>query len=436
MSSSNLLELLPDKVRYTRQVLPDDQNAYGLWLEAFEHFHDAADDDQVYSDIFYGTDDEEPVKFPTGVELDRLSALVDSNRQAFQLLDQGVSLGRLQMPMAENLYDTSLDTITSIRAITRMRCVGAKLLCEGQQFEKMTGEMIQVLRLGALLCDGEGTVIDQLVGLAVIGSALGWTQELANQSTLSSESRTRLLTEIQQSKPTTNGLVQSHLVDLSCFSIPMLEKVPENTDLITLVEYLSEHWYNNTTMGDLMEDMGEEFAYEQISPEVREARLGLRKRQIFLLLHGHPKPFDKAATAQLVGEDTAEYIRCIDEGCDSPETVDPLAGLWPGMLTPRYSLDSFGFDPQAIAEREELLDSLDPEEKAELAPEFKQPTDAEIVALNPKLRRVENPVGQLLRNQLRPTDLSYLLSEHDRQLQATQKSLQSWGSKLQGLFPG
>ena len=64
MSSSSLLELLPDKVRYVRKELPDDQNAYGHWLEAFEHFHDAADDDQVYSDIFYGTDDGEPVKFP------------------------------------------------------------------------------------------------------------------------------------------------------------------------------------------------------------------------------------------------------------------------------------------------------------------------------------------------------------------------------------
>ena len=315
-----------------------------------------------------------------------------------------------------------------------MRCVSAKLLCAGQQFEKMTDEMIQVLRLGALLCDGEGTVLDQLVGFTVIGSALGWTQELADQSTFSSESRTRLLTEIQQSKPSTNGLIQSHLVDLSCCSIPMLEKVPENTDLKTLVEYLSEHWYNNTTMGDLLEDMGEEFADEQISPEVREARLGLRKRQMFLLLHGHPKPFDKEATARLVGEDTAEYIRCIDEGCDSPEPVDPRAGLWPEMLAPGYPLDSFGFDPQAIAEREELLDSLEPEERARYEQELRQPTDAEIVALNPKLRRVENPVGQLLRNQLRPTDLSYLLSEHDRQLQATQKSLQSWGSKLKGLL--
>ncbi len=43
--------------------------------------------------------------------------------------------------------------------------------------------------------------------------------------------------------------------------------------------------------------------------------------------------------------------------------------------------------------------------------------------MNPKLRRIDNPVGQLLRNQLRPTDLSYLLSEHDRQLQATQKAV-------------
>ncbi len=229
-------------------------------------------------------------------------------------------------------------------------------------------------------------------------------------------------------------LIQSHLVDLSFCSIPILEKVPENTDLKTLVEYLSEHWYNNTTMGDLMEDLGEEFADEQISPEVREGRLGLRKRQIFLLLHGHPNLFDKNATARLVGEDTAEYIRCIDEGCDSPELVDPLAGLWPRMLAPGYSLDWFGFDPQAIAEREELLDSLEPEERARYEQELRQPTDAEIVALNPKLRRVENPVGQLLRNQLRPTDLSYLLSEHDRQLQATQKSLQSWGSKLKGLL--
>ena len=429
MSSSNLLELLPDEVRYTRQVLPDDQNAYGLWLEAFERFHDAAYDDQVYFDIFYGTDDGKPAKFPTGAGFDRLSALVESNRQAFHLLDQGVRLGRLQLPVLVEPRDTSFDTITTIRAITRMRCVGAKLLCAGQQFEKMTDEMIQILRLGALLCNGEGTVIDQIVGRAVIRSALYWIEEFADQSTLSSELRAQLLSEIQQSKPSTNGLIQSHLVDLSCCSIPMLEKVPENTDLKTLVEYLSEHWYNNTTMGDLMEDMGEEFADEQISPEVREARLGLRKRQMLLLLHGHPKPFDKTATARLVGEDAAEYIRCIDEGCDSPETVDLLAGLWPEILAPGYPLDSFGFDPQAIKEREELLESLDPEERAEFTPGFKQPTDAEIVALNPKLRRVDNPVGQLLRNQLRPTDLSYLLSEHDRQLQATRKSLQSQGSK-------
>jgi len=435
MSASTLLELLPDEVRYTRQELPEDQNAYELWVEAFEHFCDADDDDQVYSDFFWGTDDEdEPTKPPTEAGYDHLRALVESNRKAFDLIDAGTARGRLQLPLIDDSFDASFDSITSIRAISRMRCVGAKLLFVEQQFEEMATELLSVLHIGELLCKSDGTVVDQMVGHAVIRSALCWIQEFASESKFSVALRTQLLTEFQQCQPSLDGLVQAYISDLCCCSIPMLEKVPENTDLKTLVEHLSEHWYNNTTMSDIYAEMGEEFADEPISPEVREERLGLRKRQLFLLLHGHPKPFDKEATARLVGKDTAEYIHSIEGNGDSPETVDPLAGVWPEMLAPRYPLDSFGFDLQAIAEREELLESLGPEDRAQFEHQLQQPTDAQIVALNPKLRRIDNPVGLLLREQLRPTDLRSFLSDHEQQRQATMKQLRTLGQKLKSLF--
>ena len=457
MSTSQLLKLVPQELHYSRPTIPDEQNALDLWQQAVPHLHPAEGEDKVFWELVYGTDKGEPARLPTGDEWERLWKLAESNSRAIALFDEGTSRGGLQLPLpviagSDGFSPAESEIINAVRTVHCLRVVRSKLLIASKQFAQAVENLIALLHTGHLMCNGENTLVMYMIGLGIRKTALRGLKTLAAEPELATELRNHLIAELERTQLDPTSLAQSYQFDFCSWTLPTLYQMPEDLPSEALVDFLLEQWYSNTTMGDLLAEMGEDSDDERISDEVRHARIADRKRQLMILLDGHPRLFDKRATVRLVGEDTAEYLRSLNS---QPPTVwqricgwlpgskstpaDRLADFWPALLEPGFPLDMFGNDPQAVTKREELWEDVkvncEVEEYTRLGKDFEPPTDAQLREINQQLRGIDNPVGLLLRGKLSPTNISSLQSDHDEMLSDTLRLLQAWGGSQEGVFP-
>jgi hypothetical protein len=413
MPPSRLIEYIPPEAVYHRVPLDDDKNALGPWSEAINHLNypDAEDDDDdiIFFELLYGSDETgERVDYPTGKKAERIATILENNRRAIELIDEGIKRGRLQFPEPRpETFLADKDVARDFVHIAQVRHVKIRSLLAAGEIRAACEEAVRLLRTGEMICTGEGLIFQYIMGCWPRNTGANAIHRLASEDEIPDDSLADLLTAVRRSLQREDGFIQSLRVDLCRGTLPILEQMPEATDVVTLVDQLLALYYSDQIFTDLMSVEDE----DKVDPKVLSERLRWRREKILFLLDGHPDPFDKIATAELMGRLFAAMIRKIersaksnatdqDEGLDDP--LDAVLGrikIWPEQLTPGFWCDCLGEDEQARAKQREMIEFIESEgmeNLKEMQEFYRPPTDTELARARKKLKKVRNPVGLLL----------------------------------------
>jgi hypothetical protein len=432
MAVEELLQHIHSDAVYRRVPLPDDQNALGPWQEAVKHYVPPDDKDPVWCELIYGAGETgTPVAFPSGPEGDRLREFLERNQKALDFLAAGVRRGRLQLPEAygDTALDLNGDVARHIVPLSQLLLVKAKCFQADGDVAKESGTAIQMLRIGEMICNGDGVIIHYLMGDVCRKSAVHRIRAMADRSETPSTVLCKLLSTIEHSLTSSDGLAQSLRADFCCWDLVKLEQMPGVVDIEDFVDLLLKICGYSPITG---------------SPEAQyvtpsDDRLAWRREQIIALLRGHPCPFDKIATVRRMGNMVAARIQSMNY-LHRPRMFDFAHAFrsilfrihwhrcwrqphnmkyWPAQLTPNFSVEGLGLSKEARAELAKLGDCLDAKQLAFLQP----PTESDIVLARRKLRRVPNPVGLMLAGCLLATDVRWFASEHRTALEETRDLL-------------
>jgi hypothetical protein len=404
----------PDAV-YRRQPLPDDQNALGPWREAVKAFVPPDRDDPLWGSLIYG-EDGKSVAFPAGAEGERLRMWLDRNRSALDLLEAGIQRGRLQLPErhGNDVVDLDTDVARHVVPLGQLFFVRAKCFHADGNAAEECRFLLEMLRMGEMICNGDGVVVHYLMGQWCRKSALNRIRMLANGSDTPVPVLRALLAAIEQSLAAPDGLSQSLRADFYYWALQKLDALADRGNLDELVDKLLETFYSRVyTFFDASNE-----------PQVAtpsDGRLAWRREQIVSLLRGHPRPFDKIATVRHMGKLVAALIRSMDYTQRS-RIFDLSYRLhyllfsvhwrwcrrqprgmryWPAQLKPSFGVNCLGDSDDARAKLAEYHECLGAKWLAASQP----PTEADVAQFRRKLRRVRNPVGWLLAAELMPTDI-------------------------------
>jgi hypothetical protein len=227
----------------------------------------------------------------------------------------------------------------------------------------------------------------------------------------------RILETLDECLKSPDGLAQSLRVDLCTITLAQLDGTSEGPDLEEVVDKLLEVYYAPR----------QNLAAKVPGPEhaaIADGWLEERRQQILLLLDGHPRPLNKAATARLMGAIVAETIRDLNHSRRPAflGVIGQLHGMrrklrlyrlsrktrfWPVELTPSVRIDSTGGMGIKPPEAGEITTIRLPSENL---------SEARLAALKAKLSRINNPLGLMLAEQLMACDYSPLLLEHLRKM--------------------
>jgi hypothetical protein len=209
-------------------------------------------------------------------------------------------------------------------------------------------------------------------------------------------------------------------------ALPQLDALPESDDLETFVDRLLERCYTNKPMDP-----------DETVPD--DDRAAWRRRQILCLLEGHPRPFDKPATARLLGQSVAQWIEDRDFP-PQPRLFDAVGQWrrfrcwlrgrwwrhhtrwWPQQLTPGFPFQWMGVSDDARAKLAALPEDLEGFDEKTFA-SMQPPMEADVLLCRKRLRRVANPVGLILVERLMPTDVSCFMFRYRAALKETRSTL-------------
>ena len=154
--------------------------------------------------------------------------------------------------------------------------------------------LFRLEKIGSMICNGEGQILHYLIGLELRTAAVRGFGHLAANPQTPRAVLERILETLDDGLESPDGLAQSLRVDLATIALAQLDRTIDGPDLEKVVDKLLEVYYaprrNPTAQG-----RGPEHA------AIADGWLEERRRQILRLLHDHPNPFDKAATARLMG---------------------------------------------------------------------------------------------------------------------------------------
>ena len=211
MAVDELLQHVHPDAVYHRVALPDDRNALGPWREAVKHYVPPGKDDPLWGELIYGSGEKgEPVAFPSGPEGERLRALLDRNQPAMELLEEGVRRGRLQLPVGQgdDAIRLNCDVLFGLHDLSRMLWVKAKATHAKGDINEECRLVIQVLRIGEMICNGDGLVGDYLMAHWNRKSALKWIRKLAGRDGMPRSVLRDLLLAVERSVASPDGLSQ------------------------------------------------------------------------------------------------------------------------------------------------------------------------------------------------------------------------------------
>ena len=210
-----LLKHVHPDVRYERVTLPGAENAFLLWEQALDTY--VAPDGPVLLQAHQQALDEDAA-FPQGVPGQRLAEWLGRNREASDLLDKGIALGKCQFPEVEG-PETPLPRLAGLRELARMELLRAKMLASWGDFDAAGDEIAGVVRFGELTNDGEGVLIAYLVGEAIQSVGLRGAQWLARQPEAPQAPIERLLQSIAPSPRSADALARTLRVEACGFFV-------------------------------------------------------------------------------------------------------------------------------------------------------------------------------------------------------------------------
>jgi len=434
MSVDELLGHVPPEVVYRRVPLPPQQNAWPLWEEAVAGIEAVSSEIDRWSDLYWGTDEPgEYAPWPTDEEAGDIRELLRREQWRLDRFEEGLDRGRPQVPMSEpggEIVSTSME----LRTIVRLRWLLARShVAEGRADEAL-GICLGSLRAGEMLFLGEGMIVDWLLALAFYGLAwhgVGWLLENAE---LNRESLHRALAALRAESPFADALATSLKVDL-VYDLGTLDRLPDPADAPVLAEALYRNAFSRRCIfgdGELME-------VPESDPRVQWVR-----EKIHFLLDDHPRPFDKIATAQILGRAHVEAVRACDELEHKPadevtkaleasplnEQIRGKAELWPNVLIPMFSLEAIGDTEEAAQYRNSMVELFD--DDPEMREFYRIPSDEEFAAMRQRIRETENPVGWWFINTTAPATRAYfgfVARENQRREELAERITRRLGSE-------
>jgi hypothetical protein len=426
MPVDKLLQHVPAEVAYRRSPLPDEQNALGPWREAVAAYvppGEAGDD--LWGALQYGSGEHgDYVAFPAGDEGRPIRELLVKNRKMLEYLHAGIDRGSMQFPIESCSYPWSgpvEDRLLDMKLVeaTVVARIQAKACIADCDFAAAADTLVRLLRMGEIMCNSEGMVGHYLCGMMIRKSAVGGVRRLAAEQHVPPSVLRTLLAGVEKALQTPDGLADCLRVELCCWAIPMLDQLPQNVDLETLVDRLLEVFYVGQS-SCLLPLEGDEL------PRPTDEQVAWQRRMLLLLLRDHPCPLDKNATARLLGEHVVEKIRGLN-GDQKPRLINvvghirrsrrlrrlckpqPLS-LFPAQLCPGFPYDYVGEGEKARSQLASIREDWpgDPNELASWQP----PTESDVLAAREKLRRMSNPIGWILCGFLLDANTEKFAREH------------------------
>ena len=296
-----------------------------------------------------------------------------------------------------------------------MHLIGFRLRFAEEDLAAAAEELFRLEKIGAMICGGEGQMVHYLIGLWLRAAALRGFGQLAARQQTPRDVLQRILAALDEGLKVPDGLAQSLRVDLCTLALARLDRTAEGPDVEEVVDKLLEVYYVPHVNATVKAGGPQHAA-------IADGWLEEHRRQMLLLLDGHPKPLDKAATARLIGAAVAQTIRDLSRCCWPAflDVIGQLHGLrrkmrlhrltrktrfWPAELVPGGSAETPpGIDAATSADGSVTTVQLAAENLA----------DARLADLKAKARRVENPVGLVLARHVMAYDYSPHLLGHLR----------------------
>jgi hypothetical protein len=362
-----------------------------------------------------------------------LRALLDRNQTALEHLEAGVRRGRLQYPLVhgDDALKLNGNFTQDIHCLGLVLWVRAKTMRTDGDMLGACRLLVEQLQIGAMICNGDGMVVDSLMGCWSRRSAINQIRMIASRSETPVAVLRELLPTIDHCLASPDGLAQCMRVDFCQWDLVKVNQLPDADELETFVDRLLNLYPRNFVT---LTDAGKP---EIVTPS--DGRLAWRREQIISLLRGHPCPFDKIATVQRLGKLVVARIRSMDY-FRRPGIVDFGYALrrlvfranwrrcwrqprnmryWPAQFTPDFSAEWLGHGESARAALASLGELMDGKQLASLQP----PSEADVDMARHKLRRVHNPVGWMLAKCFMATDVRSFAHEYRTALEETRKLL-------------
>jgi hypothetical protein len=402
MSIESLLTQVPDEVVYRRVPLEEDRNALGPWREAVLRFvpPDVAHD--LWGELVAAAEESGVATAPTSEGVDEsVRELLAANHSALELLHAGIARGRLQFPefrFPGNPLEDS-EFVVHLGDIAWLPFVHSRILAADWDIKAAAGEMVNLLRMGEMICNGDGQVLHYLIGAWIRRVALSGIEHLATRQGVNVEVLELLMAAVEQSLHSPDGLAESLKADFCCITLPQLDNLPEDQELRA---------FSDNLLDSRSEDKDLQFPV-LAGPGLQTPKdndPADRPPEVADLLKGHPNPFEKLATAQLMGQRVAESVRTIEEA-SKPERLGLVGRL-------RQLVGGSRGKGRA--------DSLRPPDSDCWTP-IRSLAQTDIAAAREELRKIFNPVGLLLADRLLPVGVTTFMFEHRTKLEAAKRLL-------------
>jgi hypothetical protein len=413
MSLESLLKVVPPQAIYQRIPLDPRLNALGPWQEAADKFVVPSDDNGVWTALVYASQISALRLLPAH----RTFALgvLDRNAECLAALDRGLDRGQLQFTELRSLEQIPVETEFASRLgeIARLHLIRFRLAFAEGDLVTAADELFRLEKIGYMICTGEGQMVHYLIGLWLRAAAIRGFGHVATNVLTPAGVLERILETLDEGLKMPDGLAQSLRVDLSSIAIAQLDCTIDKGPLPQIVDSLLDVYYRPRRSIAAKVPGSEHEA-------IADAWLDDVRQRIAFLLDDHPRPFDRKATARLMGTIVAETIGDLDH-VRRPAFLDVAGQLhhmrrrlrlfslsqktryWPVELTPGVEIDISGGMGLKPPVDDEVIALQLPAETL---------TDARLKVSRSKIRRVENPVGLMLTEQQMSFDYGPHLLDH------------------------
>ena len=155
-----------------------------------------------------------------------LQDLVERNHEAMELLSESPARQRLQFPPIEvgSELDDDSEFVLRLSELARLPLIRAKLFAARDDAAAAGHELLTALRVGEMICQGEGQVLHYLIGLWIRSAALTGMQRMAERFPDATDMRRQFAAAVEEEMRTPEGLPVSIRADFCCISLPQLAR--------------------------------------------------------------------------------------------------------------------------------------------------------------------------------------------------------------------